>query len=421
MRILGCLIGIVAVILLQSCNDKRAFSENETQENDTLSSFCLVDRVADSMIYISDIADSVLYFKLDRPSASKEAFQVFYDEKQIVLYDMDNLFFYSLEGVEKNKVCCPFASVDYDIKNQKLHVYEFRKRQISVFSNEGNLINTIRLRTAEEGDFGQYFASIDDSTYVLAKINVSGDDGGLLFVSSTGKVVGRMKSQETFTPSPDSYTYHSTWDYPIIRTDEGIGYYPSYGDSIYWLDGKGNMEPFFAETVLKKIPLENRTEVSGGVLNEVIAQCRKNKWATPRYFVNSRFVLAQYVYGRSNNDLPKYLLYDRKGKQARLFENRFSDTLFHFGIYNDYDGGLAFTPLNQSGNYLIMAGAGNAQGGMNAYPKTLYTNGRKLGDTVHPVVSGKAKDAEAQKRLSEFFSSFEEDKQTMITILRLKQ
>ena len=93
----------------------------------------------------------------------------------------------------------------------------------------------------------------------------------------------------------------------------------------------------------------------------------------------------------------------------------------HFGIYNDYDGGLPFTPLNQCCDYLIMVGAGIAQGAMSASPKTLYTDGREFGDSFYPVVSGTAKNTEAKERLSKFFSDFDEDKQTMITILKLKK
>ena len=423
MKNINSKIMIVAVCLLQSCNCNRFHSEDDAQKIDTLGSFIQVDIAMDSVFSISDIADTVMYFKLNRTSKSDYAFQVFYDGEQIVLYDMNSLFFYTLDGKEKNKVSCPFACVDYDISNKRLHIYEFKKKSIRVFTSDGKLINTIRLKTSDGGTFGHCFASVDSSTYVLAKENANGNDGGLLFISSTGNLIRRIGSHDSFLPVSSSYIYNTDWDYSIIRTDREIAYYPSYNDTIFWLkDGeKGEMKPFFAETILKKVPLEYRTEVSGTVLDDYIAQCYKNGWVTPRYFINERFVLAQYVHGRFVNDLPGYLLYDKKSKRAIAFKNNLLESPFHFGIYNDYDGGLAFTPLNQCKNYLIMVGAGIAQGGMKNYPKKLYSIGRELCGKVYPVISGIAKNQESKEKLSKFFSEFDEDKQTMITILKLKK
>lgn len=415
------LVVIVAVLLLQSCIGKSDFSGNNNDEKEHLLSFCSIDSVEDTTITISNIADTILYFKLNRPATQKEVFQAFYDEEQIVIYDLEHLSFYSLYGVENKKISCPYACIDYDIENKIIHIYEFRKKQITVLANDGSIVNRIHLKTKEIGFWGQYFAFLNDSTYAIAKVNATGNDGGLLFVSSTGTVVGHKSPEESFKSSPNSYIFNMSWEFPIIRSPQGVCYYPCYSDSLFWLNGKDEITPFFAETVLKKVPLENRTEVSGTNRNEYIIQCNNNRWACPRYYVNERFVLAQYTYGRARTDLPGYLLADRKTGKVQSFKNSFSESIFHFGIFNDVDGGLAFTPLNQSGEYLVMAGAGFAQGGMGTYPKTLLTQGRMFGNKSYTVVSKVSKNKENEKRLGEFFSAFDESEHTMITVLRIKK
>ncbi len=334
---------------------------------------------------------------------------------------MENLSFYSLDGVEKKKISCPYACVDYDIARKRLYIYEFQKKQITVLANDGSVLNGIRLKTKEEGFYGQYFASVNDSTYVIAKVNANGNDGGLLFISSLGDVVGHRTPEESFKPSPNSYTFNMKWEFPIFRTPEGICYYPCYSDSLFWLNEKEIMTPLFAEIVLKKVPMEYRTEVSGISQDEYITQCNKNMWSCPRYFVNERFILAQYVYGRTQTNLPGYLLADRKTGKAKSFKNSFSESNFHFGLFNDVDGGLAFTPLNQSGEYLVMVGAGLAQGGMGASPKTLLNQGRMLGEKCYTVISRVSKNKENEKHLDDFLSTFDERQQTMITILKMRK
>ena len=64
------------------------------------------------------------------------------------------------------------------------------------------------------------------------------------------------------------------------------------------------------------------------------------------------------------------------------YENKHA--LFHFGIFNDYDGGLAFAPSAQSGDYLIMVNASDQQGDRHkTLPKTLYQEGRIIPELVN--------------------------------------
>ena len=416
------LIMTVAGILLQSCEYYHTKQHSFVSIDDDSTELIQIEEVTDSSIIgITDIAEKVMYFRQNRRDEKKNISQVYYDENQIIVYDLDSLFFYSLDGNEKKRISFPMACVDYDIANHCIYIYEFKKRKISVLTSEGALTNTISVKSVEAGYYGNYFASINDFLYVIASPNTTGDNGGLLFISCTGNIVGRKKTQEVFQPSQSSYSYNMVWDIPVFRTPIGIGYYPWYEDVVYWLNENGETEPFFTEKVLKKVPVNHRTEVTGGELDEYIKQCKTNMWSTPRYYINKRFILAQYVYGRSTTDLPGYLLYDKKNGKSRVHKDLFSFSIMHYGLYNDYDGGIAFTPMNQCGDYLMMAGAGMAQGGMSGFPKTLYNEGRKFGENTVPVVSNVSKDKRKSKVLSDFFLNFDEDKQTMITALKLKQ
>ena len=129
--------------------------------------------------------------------------------------------------------------VDYDIANHCIYIYEFKKRKISVLTSEGALTNTISVKSVEAGYYGNYFASINDFLYVIASPNTTGDNGGLLFISCTGNIVGRKKTQEVFQPSQSSYSYNMVWYIPVFRTPIGIGYYPWYEDVVYWLNENG--------------------------------------------------------------------------------------------------------------------------------------------------------------------------------------
>lgn len=94
----------------------------------------------------------------------------------------------------------------------------------------------------------------------------------------------------------------------------------------------------------------------------------------------------------------------------------------HFGIFNDYDGGLAFEPEHLSGEYLIMVNAGKSQGGAKDHPKKLYLEGRKVAENQYTVISNVYRKKKYKKRADDFFNKEvgDEDKSTVLTIIKMK-
>jgi hypothetical protein len=62
-----------------------------------------------------------------------------------------------------------------------------------------------------------------------------------------------------------------------------------------------------------------------------------------------------YNLGHISQTLPNYLLYDKQTKELYNHKQRliFENGRFHFGFFNDYDGGLPFNPDYCSDEYLI--------------------------------------------------------------------
>lgn len=412
---------LTSAMLLQACHSGRSPREACVPGCNADTGLVNINAATDTMIRISDLADTIMYFKLDRCAQKKAVTQAMYDGKRILVYDRDSLFFYNTDGKEEKRFSCPFACLDYDMENGKVYVFEFRKRLISILSDEGELLSSINIRSNLSGYYGHYFAALSDSVFAMAIPNAGGNDDALVLVSSKGRILDKRGHHDTFRPSGNTFIHNMTWDFPLLRTPDETLYCESYCDTAFVLRGNGDAEPLFVQSVLKKIPLECRPEVKGQNLNDYILKCKSNMWATPRYYVNGRFILAQYVYGRSDTDFPGYLLYDRKDCSSRVHKDTLSMSRLHMGIFNDYDGGLAFTPISQSGNYLLMSGAGIAQGGMSSRPKTLYEKGRKFGDALLPAASGISMDEGKEAQLTSFLADFDEERQTMITVLKMKE
>ena len=124
--------------------------------------------------------------------------------------------------------------------------------------------------------------------------------------------------------------------------------------------------------------------------------------------------------------MPGYWLYDRaEGTLSRAgitTQQGIDAHTFHFGIFNDYDGGLGFAPLCQSGDYLIMVNAGTVQpSSFSNCPKYLYEKGRELFGETYPCRSDVAASAQKEAAVKAFFRDFDDEKDTMLMIVKLKK
>ena len=145
-----------------------------------------------------------------------------------------------------------------------------------------------------------------------------------------------------------------------------------------------------------------------------------------RHFETSRFHLVEYKIGGYSQMLSNYLVYDKNNKKLYRTNSQLTSalkeaSLLHFGIFNDYDGGLAFAPSSQSGDYLVMVNASGQQGKYNTRPKTLYEEGRMNGGKSYQVRSGVCKSSSHRQRLMDFFRDFDEKKHSMLMIVKPKK
>lgn len=184
------------------------------------------------------------------------------------------------------------------------------------------------------------------------------------------------------------------------------------------------LHPILIEQKISKVPLEKRIECAGGDMKEYLTYCAENKKYAVRVYENSRYYIAEYLEGKSLTKLPNYLVYDKMDGKLNIVESDLLHSLethhLHLGIFNDYDGGLAFTPLCQTGDYLIMEDAGETQGRGKYFPRTLYFKGKWIIDEQYPCRSDVYRSIDDKKRADVFFDNLDEKKNTMLMIVKLK-
>lgn len=77
--------------------------------------------------------------------------------------------------------------------------------------------------------------------------------------------------------------------------------------------------------------------------------------------------------------------------------------------------------MYQSGDYLIMLNAGRAQGWRKDFPKTLYTDGKKIEGKQYSCKSDVYRTINDKKRADDFFNHLNEKENTMLMIVKLKK
>lgn len=193
------------------------------------------------------------------------------------------------------------------------------------------------------------------------------------------------------------------------------------------------------EQKLPKVPLERRLEYTGETVDDFHSYCintytcsdsshdiwtDSSKYAT-RFFNTSRYLIVGYTHGSLMLPTSNLLIYDKQTKILSRTDNDLSKSIaakfLHFGIFNDYDGGLSFEPEHQSGEYLIMVNAGSSQGGMRDYPRELYLEGRKIADDHYICRSNVYQKPQYKEKLDDFFTNEVNSKNnTVLTIIKLK-
>lgn len=416
-----CMLG-----LLITCHDSRKEHINShcAEKSSEQSIYITSDyKETPNLISLNWIADTVFYLRL-KHKMKRDVYKVDYTKNLVFLYDLDSIFAFEHTGHLKYRIPAFGCSVDILQDKHKIYVYSFKNNAIFEYDFCGQKVRTIRLKHNAIDGYGSNFLAINDTLFAIAKLNEGKNKYELLFFNANGNVVGRKNNPHPFSPQPTACVFRSVWERTLFRTPDGCRYYRAYGDTLFAIDSNMEITPIWVEEKLSKVPLGSRLEYRGGKLSAFLDSCRENHWHSVRYMENKRFVIAEYVPGRSPYDLPGYMIYDKKGKTLGRLEqsltNGFASHKFHFGIMNDYDGGLGFTPLCQSGDYLIMVNAGFSQGSFENAPKTLYEKGRIINGEKYICRSDSFVNVNAQKRLKDFIRQFDEEQNTMLSIVKLK-
>lgn len=375
---------------------------------------------------LSNIADSVFYVKLQYRQFD-DILNVQYFDSLIFVQDYTAVFAFNPSGELLYKVLLSSRGcLDVDAGNSKFYTYTI-KNQIKAYDFKGNELEHFRARVDENSFYGFYFLAINDSLFARAEYNAGYNEYELDFINKKGRMIGGIKNVEPHARTMNSYSHHESWPRPLFRCSEGLRYHRCYGDTLFAIQSDMTLRPVLIEQKISKVPLDKRLESVGGDEIEYRQYCLDHKLYATRIFENNHFFIVDYLMGKSWREFANcnYLVYDKKNGKLNRIENDFYaeyDThKLHLGIFNDYDGGLAFAPFCQSGDYLIMVNAGDVQMGGKDYPKRLYEKGRKMNGEHFVFRSNVYRTSDDKQRADRFFQNLDEEKETALMIVKLKR
>lgn len=424
MRLLQLFIFFFLLLIQVSCQSKKEDTKNISEHIDSVVILRPDYPESADTLKLSQIADTIFYVNLPYKGRIE---QIQYLDSMIFVQGMDYIFVFnqSIELLYKVSIhsCSCF---DLRPEESKFYIYDiFKSNEIKEYNFNGNELRNIRLKTNEKGFYGATFLAVNDSLFAISRLNDGSNENELFFVNGKGRRIGYVKNMEPYVPAGDALTHNEIWPRTLFRTSEGIRYHRCYRDTLFAIEQNMTLRPVLVEQKISKVPIEKRIECVGGDMTEYLDYCYLNNKYAVRIYESSRYYIAEYLEGRSSSNLPNYLVYDKRtGKLSRVendFSRGFETHQLHFGIFNDYDGALAFTPLYQSGDYLIMVNGGEAQGRGSNFPKALYKRGKKIENEQYPCRSDVYRNIEDKKRADAFFNNLNEENDTMLMIVKLKR
>ena len=414
----------IAIALLCTCCGSRPSEKAEIQkERAETSLLILSDTVRADTFTLSRIADTVFYVNLHRKF--KGVMKVHYSGSVILVQDTRGIYAFDASGKMKYAKDVHLCCFDVDAEAGKFFTYEpvSGRNEVKAYDFEGKELYKFRVLADGNSFYGAYFLALSDSLFV--KANGAREENELLFFNRKGRAVKRIKNPEVVIPSPGAYTNNEIWPRPLFRSPMGLRFHRCYGDTLFAVEADRTLRPVFVEHLVKKVPYDKRLEVVGGDLVAYNELCYKEGYAATRMYENNRFFLIECQIGKSDVRMPYYWLYDRaEGTLSRAgitVQQGIDAHTFHFGIFNDYDGGLGFAPLCQSGDYLIMVNAGTVQPVVGDHPKLLYEKGRRYFEETYACRSDVAASAQKEAAVKAFFQDFDDEKDTMLMIVKLKK
>ena len=371
---------------------------------------------------LTEIIDTLFYVALDHPKINT-ILQVHLHDNLILINDSKSVIFFNRQGKYLNSV--PLLNGSMDIVGNTLYTFQFLDKVISAYDLKGNKLWSSRLNYQDEtGYMGYYFSAVTPNLFAIANMNVGYNHYELLFFNKEGEIVSALKNREPFL-NEQVHTYNSTWRRLLFRGYDGIYYHPFFNDTVYFVQHT-NLQPAIIEKLVKKVPLKHRLEYTGEPINDFHKYCLAEKKYATRFFETKKYIIVEYQIGSLKNSISNYFIYNKITKKLSCTQNDLLSLLtnsqrLHIGIFNDYDGGLAFQPMHQTGDYLIMIDAGAGQGAKNSNPSELYRKGREIKDKLYKCTSGVWIKEKYKDAAESFFDKNKEDNSTILTIVKLKR
>ncbi len=371
---------------------------------------------------LTEIIDTLFYVALDYPKMNT-ILQVHLHDNLILINDSKSVIFFNRQGKYLNAV--PLQNGSMDIAGNTLYTFQFLDKTISAYDFKGKKLWENRLNYPDEtGYMGYYFSSVTPNLFAIANMNVGYNHYELLFFNKEGEMLGALKNREPFL-NKRVYTYNSTWRRLLFRGYDGVYYHPFFNDTVYFVQHT-NLQPAIIEKLVKKVPLKHRLEYTGEPINDFHKYCLTEKKYATRFFETKKYIIVEYQIGSLKNSISNYFIYDKTTKKLSCTHNDLLSLLthsqhLHIGIFNDYDGGLAFQPMHQTGDYLIMIDAGAGQGAKDSKPSELYKKGREIKDKLYRCTSGVWIKKRHKDAAESFFNNHKDDNSTILTIIKLKE
>ena len=314
--------------------------------------------VINDTISISDIANDLLYIPLEKTKEKITIGRVMIDEQLVFILDYytNSLYLFNFDGNFIRKISNERTEIQgFDLIREKKLILSSHNKGFSIYDYEGNLIKNTILDKAIMSDFnptGNSIAAMDTSHILLSIWNMGYNEHQLIVTNSDGDILKAFPNTDKFTSEKIGRFEAMRFQRCLFKYYNSVMYHPYYSDTLYqWSDNL--IEPVVIETKIDKVPVEQRLEYTGD-LHSLIKYCLENKVHTTRFFVNSRYILA--VYNLSvHQSVDSYLLFDKQEEKVYQYEQElhFNGKMLHYGIYNDFDGGMPFIPSDISGDYLI--------------------------------------------------------------------
>ena len=412
--------------LCLSCNknEKRMLNIESVLNTDSIIHFDNDWLLVNDSASLEQIAENVKYVELDLPTTS-QIYQLEYTDSLIIVSMKDGVYWFNREGERLNQIPLRFPCFSLSENNDSIYMYEFLEKKISCYDLKDNHIWTSRLHYKEKevGYYGYSFSLINDTTFVIALRNQGFNSDRLIFADKRGKVLKKISNPETFTYPGRAYVSRMEWQRIVTKNQKQVFYHCLYGDTVFCINEHMQLSPVVIENMIRKVPLSSRPEYTGMTWKEFGTECLEKQMNVTRIFNSSRFIILEAKLGDITNRMSNYWIYDKNNKSVtRSFnnlDNVHTKKYAHFGIHNNYDGGLAFAPDFISNEHLIMVNAGELQGGKSKYAKKLYENKYKIQNKEIRYSSNIYSDIVKKRKADEFWDNHDENK-LVLTIVKMK-